>query len=162
MKSKSIVYSAVIAAMYVVLTFISYAFGLSSGAIQVRISEALTVLPFFTPYAVWGLFAGCLLSNILTGCALWDIIFGSVATLLGAVFTYYVGKLKSKNACYLAPLGAIISNTLIIPLILRYVYGIKDGYAFLCLTVGIGEIISAGIFGMMLLFAVKKHQKHIL
>ena len=162
MKSKAVVYSAVIAAMYIVLTFISNAFGLASGVIQVRISEALTILPFFTPYAIPGLFVGCLLSNILTGCMFWDIVFGSIATLLGAIFTYYVGKIKSPRACFLAPLGAIISNTFIVPPILRYVYGLKDAYIFMSFTVCIGEIISAGIFGMILFFALKKHTKRFL
>ncbi|MBR2152195.1 MAG: QueT transporter family protein, partial [Clostridia bacterium] len=78
-------------------------------------------------------------------CMLWDIIFGSIATLLGAVFTYYTSKIKNPKACFLAPFGAIISNTLIIPPILRYVYGLKDAYIFMSITVCIGEIISAGI-----------------
>ena len=162
MKSRAVVYSAVIAAMYIVLTFVSNAFGLASGVIQVRISEALTVLPFFTPYAIPGLFVGCLLSNILTGCMLWDIVFGSIATLLGAIFTYYMSKIKNPRACFLAPLGAIISNTLIVPPVLRYVYGLKDAYIFMSFTVCIGEIISAGIFGMLLFFALKKHIKRFL
>ena len=68
--------AAIIAALYVVLTYIANALGLASGSIQVRFSEALTILPFFTPAAIPGLFVGCLLSNILTGCALPDIIFG--------------------------------------------------------------------------------------
>ena len=118
-KAKSLVYGAIIAAMYVVLTLISSAFGLASGVIQVRISEALTILPFFTPYAIGGLFVGCFVSNLITGCALWDIIFGSIATLLGAVATYLVGKIKHKNAYMLAPIGPIISNTIIVRIIVR-------------------------------------------
>ena len=80
--------AAMIAALYVVLTLAINAFGLASGAIQIRVSEALTILPYFTPAAIPGLFIGCLLSNTITGCALFDIIFGSIATLLGAVGTY--------------------------------------------------------------------------
>ena len=79
--------AAMIAALYIVLTFIANAFGLANYAVQVRFSEALTVLPYFTPAAIPGLFIGCLLSNILTGCALPDIVFGSLATLLGALGT---------------------------------------------------------------------------
>ena len=72
--------AAMIAALYVVLTFLASALGLASGSIQVRFSEALTILPFFTPAAVPGLAVGCLLSNVITGCALPDIIFGTLAT----------------------------------------------------------------------------------
>ena len=78
--------SAMIAAIYVVLTVILAPF--SYGEVQVRVSEALTILPVFTPAAIPGLFVGCLISNILGGCILPDIIFGSIATLLGACFTY--------------------------------------------------------------------------
>ena len=84
MKSKKLVFicqAAVIAALYVVLTYVFSAF--ASGVIQVRVSEALTILPAFTPAAIPGLVIGCLLSNTLTGCVLLDIIFGSVATLIG-------------------------------------------------------------------------------
>ena len=86
--------AAMIAALYIVLTFIANAFGLANYAVQVRFSEALTVLPYFTPAAIPGLFIGCLLSNILTGCALPDIIFGSLATLLGALGTYALRRWK--------------------------------------------------------------------
>ena len=82
-KIKFITQAAVIAALYTVLTFIANALGLANQAIQVRISEALTILPVFTPAAIPGLFAGCLLSNVLTGCALLDVVFGSLATLIG-------------------------------------------------------------------------------
>ena len=157
-KTKALTYGAVIAAMYTVLTLLAFAFGLSGGAIQIRISEALTILPFFTPYAIWGLFAGCLISNILTGCALWDIIFGSIATLIGALFTYATGKIKKPFSKYLAPLGPIVSNTIIIPFILTYVYGVKEAFGILMLTVGIGEFISAGILGYVLIFSLEKHK----
>lgn len=83
--TKALAQGAAIAASYVVLTFLANALGLSSGVIQLRFSEALTILPVFTPAAVPGLFAGCLLANILTGCLPLDVIFGSLATLLGAL-----------------------------------------------------------------------------
>ncbi len=160
-KSKPLVYGAIIAAMYTVLTLVSFSFGLSGGVIQVRISEALTILPFFTPYAISGLFAGCIISNILTGCALWDIVFGSIATLIGALITYASGKIKNPKACFLAPVGPILSNTIIVPLILTYVYGASEAYGFITLTVGIGELVSAGIFGMVLLFALRKYKDRL-
>lgn len=144
-KIKGIAFSAIVAAIYVVLTYIASAFGLASGVIQVRLSEALTILPVFTPYAIPGLFVGCLLANILTGCALWDIIFGSIATLLGAIGTYMLRKYK-----LLALLPPIISNALIVPPVLMFVYGFEGTYWYFTLTVTIGEIISCGVLGYIL------------
>lgn len=150
-----IVHAALIAALYVVLTLLANFFGLANYAIQVRFSEALTILPFFTTAAIPGLGIGCLLSNILTGCALPDIIFGTVATLIGAVFTWILRKNK-----WLAPLPPIIANTVIIPFVLLYAYGVKPLW-FSFLTVGIGEIISCGILGLLLLNALLRYRKYI-
>ncbi len=147
----SLVQAAMIAALYVVLTFIANALGLASSVIQVRFSEALTILPYFTPAAVPGLFIGCLLSNILTGCALPDIIFGSLATLIGAVFTRKLRKYK-----WLAPIPPIVANAVIVPFVLLYAYGIQPLW-FSFITVTVGEIISCGILGMLLLFALQKY-----
>jgi len=143
--------AAIIAALYVVLTYIANALGLASGSIQVRFSEALTILPFFTPAAIPGLFVGCLLSNILTGCALPDIIFGSIATLLGALGTYFLRK----KSPWLAPVSPIAANTVVVPFVLLYAYGVQPLWLSF-ITVGIGEIISCGVLGMLLLFALKK------
>ena len=139
-------YAAFIAALYVVLTLLSAAFGLASGVIQVRLSEALTVLPAFTPAAVPGLFIGCLLSNLLTGSLPWDVVFGSLATLLGALGTYFLRR----HSRWLAPLPPILANVFIVPAVLQKVYGASEAYPFLMLTVGIGEIIAAGILGLLL------------
>lgn len=158
---KNIAYGAIIAAMYIVLTLFAASFGLANNAIQVRVSEALTILPYFTPYAIGGLFAGCIISNILTGCVVWDVIFGSLATLIGAVLTYFAGKLPYKNAKWLSPVGPILSNTIIIPLILANVYNAKEAMWFLVLTIGAGEVISCGVLGMLLLFALDKHKNRI-
>lgn len=145
------VQSSVIAALYVVLTFVSSLLGLSSGVIQVRFSEALTVLPAFIPAAVPGLFVGCLLANLITGSIILDTIFGSIATLLGAVFTYLLRKYK-----FLAPLPPIISNTLIIPFVLAFAYGFQGSVWYFMLTVGIGEIISCGLLGCALMLGLKR------
>ena len=144
--------AAIIAAMYVVLTYLTNLAGLASGVIQVRVSEALTVLPVFTPAAVPGLFLGCLLANILTGCAALDVVFGSLATLIGAVGTRLVGK-KNK---YLAPVPPIIANTLIIPFVLAYVYHFDGSILYFMLTVGAGELISCGLLGTLLTYALSK------
>lgn len=155
-KAYFITQAAVIAAIYVVLTLAINAFDLANGAIQVRISEALTILPFFTPAAIPGLFVGCLLSNFLTGAPIWDVVFGSLATLLGAVGTYILRRQK-----WLAPIPPVIANILIIPLVLHFAYGLPGGIPFFMLTVGVGEIISCGILGMLLLFLLQKY-RHVI
>ena len=150
-KTRVLTQSALVAALYVVLTYISNIFGLASGAIQVRVSEALTILPAFTFSAVPGLTVGCIAANLLTGAALWDVVFGSMATLLGAVGTYLFGKNK-----YTAPIFPIIANTAIIPLVLKTVYGVGEGYGFLFVTIFLGELVSCGILGVLLYGGVKK------
>ena len=143
--------AAMIAAIYVVLTLIFAP--ISYGEIQVRISEALTVLPYFTPAAVPGLFVGCLIANIMGGAILPDIIFGSLATLAGAVVSYLLRKNK-----YLVPIPPIIANVLVVPFVLRYGYGVESAIPFMMVTVGIGEIISCGIIGMILLFILDRYK----
>ncbi len=138
--------AALIAALYTVLTIIAAGFDLASGAIQVRFSEALTIMPFFTPAAIPGLTLGCLLSNILTGCALPDIIFGTLATLIGALGSYALRK--NRFLCAIPP---IVSNMLIIPFVLTYAYHIPGGIPLFMLTVGLGELISCMGLGQLLL-----------
>lgn len=152
-KTKTMTQAALIAALYVVLTFVANAMGLASGAIQIRLSEALTILPCFTPAAIPGLFIGCLISNILVGSVIWDIVFGSLATLIGAIGTHYLRKHK-----WLSPLPPIISNAVIVPFVLVYAYGVQDALPFLAFTVGAGEVISAGVLGMILLKSLEKHK----
>ena len=152
MKSKKLVFicqAAVIAALYVVLTYVFSAF--ASGVIQVRVSEALTILPAFTPAAIPGLVIGCLLSNTLTGCVLLDIIFGSVATLIGALGSYAL-----RRHTWLVPITPIVSNMIIVPFVLRFAYGATDAFPFMIATVGAGEIISCYLLGMILYGALKK------
>ena len=152
--AKFLTHAALIAALYVVLTQICTILGLSSGVVQIRFSEALTILPVFTPAAIPGLFVGCIISNLLAGGVLFDVIFGSLATLLGAVGTYLLRK-KSK---YLAPVVPIIANTLIIPFILQFVYGFAGGLWYFFITVFAGEFISCGILGILLYRAIEKRK----
>lgn len=144
-KIRGIAVGAIIATMYVVLTYITNALGLANGAVQVRFSEALTILPLFTPYAIPGLFIGCLASNILTGCVITDIIFGSLATLIGAIGTYLLRKHP-----ILATLPPILANTFIIPFVLMYAYNLDGALWYFFLTIFIGEVISCGILGYLL------------
>lgn len=150
-KSASLAASAVIAAVYVVLTYLSSVMGLASYAVQVRFSEALAILPVFTPAAIPGLFAGCVLANLLTGCAIWDVIFGSLATLLGALGTYFLRKHP-----LLAVFPPIIANTLTVPAVLLHVYNLEGTYWLFAFTVCIGEIISCGILGTVFRKSLEK------
>lgn len=150
-----IVQAAMIAAIYVVLTLVFAPF--SYGEVQVRLSEALTILPVFTPAAIPGLFIGCLLSNILGGCIVPDIICGSIATLIGAFGTYL---LRRQNK-FLAPLPPIIANVLIVPFVLKYGYQVPLPIPFMMLTVGVGEVISCGVLGMVIRIALEKYKNKI-
>lgn len=162
-KTLFITQAAVIAALYVVLTYVSNAFGLASGAIQVRLSEALTVLPFFTPAAIPGLFIGCILANTLTGCMILDTVFGSIATLAGALGSYAIARsLKHNNASkFLVSLPPIIANTIIVPLVIKYVYQSEGTIPYFMLTVGIGEVIACGIIGHLVLRALSLRARQI-
>lgn len=142
-----------VAALYVELTLIASAMGLASGQIQLRLSEALTILPCFFPAAVPGLFVGCLLANLLTGCVLWDVAVGSLATLLGALGT----RLLRKNR-WLAVLPPIVSNILLVPPVLAWAYGVEESIPFLMLTVGLGEVLSCGVLGELMYSALDKHR----
>ena len=144
-KVGSLTLGGAVAAVYVLLTLLAAALGLASGVIQVRLSEALCVLPIFFPAAVPGLFVGCLLANLLTGAVVWDVIFGSLATLLGALGTRLLRKKP-----VLALLPPILANVLIVPFVLSYAYGVPDGIPYLMLTVGIGEVLSCGVLGGLL------------
>ncbi|MCI5479754.1 MAG: QueT transporter family protein [Lachnospiraceae bacterium] len=146
--------AAMIAAVYVVLTVVGASFGF--GPIQVRFAEALTILPFFTPAAIPGLFIGCLIGNIFGGAILPDIVFGSIATLLGAFGTYQL-----KNHALLAPLPPILANTIIVPFVLKYGYGEPLSIPFMMLTVGIGEVLSCGILGYGLLKLLSSYKDTI-
>ena len=144
-----------IAALYVALTYFSNLFGLANGAIQFRISEALCILPIFLPEAVPGLFVGCLVSNLITSANVFDIIFGSLATLIGAVGARLLRKLPA-GLLWTATLPTVLSNMLIVPPVLIFAYGVTDAYLWLVLTVGIGEIVCAGVGGTVLGYSLKK------
>ncbi len=155
MKNKNVAFltqAAMIAAIYVVLTYIFAPF--SFGEIQVRISEALTILPLFTPAAIPGLFVGCLIGNILGGAILPDIIFGSIATLLGAIGTY---ALRNQKPVF-GTLPPIVANIIIVPFVLRYGYGTMLPIPFMMLTVGVGEVISCIVLGLILYTALNRYK----
>ena len=143
-----------VAALYVAITI---AIGpLGNAAIQCRISEAMCILPIFTSAAIPGLTIGCLISNIATGCLWQDILFGTLATLIGAVGAYVL-----RRVWWLTPLPTVVANTLIVPFVLAYAYQVPEGIGFLMLTVGIGEVISAYVLGIALYFALRKNARYI-
>lgn len=144
--------AGLIAALYTVLTLFVGSFGLANGAVQLRISEALCVLPYFTPAAIPGLTVGCLISNLVTGCLWQDVLFGSLATLIGALGAYFLRKLP-----WLVPLPTVVANTVIVPLVLAYAYMDRQGLPWLMLSVGLGEVVSAYVCGLVLLFALKPY-----
>ena len=146
---------AVIAALYVVLTLVFAP--ISFGPVQVRIAEALCILPMFTPAAIPGLFIGCLIANLIGGGIILDVIFGSLATLIGAVLGY---MLRSNR--WLVPLPAIIANTLIVPFVLRYGYGVVDiAIPVLMFQIMVGEIAGCFVLGEILCTALQKNADRV-
>ena len=152
LKSRYLATGGMIAAVYVILTLVCSSIGLASGMIQLRLSEALCVLPFFSSAAVPGLFLGCLLSNLITGCPVWDVVFGSLATLLGAFGTRILKKHR-----FLGCLPPILANALIIPTILIRAYGVRQAWLFLFMTVAAGECLSVLLAGQLLYSLLREH-----
>ena len=156
--------AGIIAALYVILTFISSLVGLSSGVIQVRISEALCILAFFTPAAIPGMTIGCFLANLTVGLTsgtglVWaDILFGTLASFIGILG----GWLLRKVSVWLVAIPTVLANAIIVPFVLRYAYHFEDAWWFMILTVGAGELIAAFALGMVLYFAARKPLSRIL
>ena len=153
-KTRNLVHSALIAAIYVVLTLLLRP--ISYGPIQFRISEALCVLPYFTPAAIPGVFIGCLLSNLLGGAVLMDVVFGSLATLIGGIGSWLLRKNR-----LLVSVPPILANTLIIPWVLKFAYGSEDLIWYMMITIGISEILAIGVLGQLLISALAKYRKMI-
>lgn len=150
-----IVFSAIIGSIYAICTILLAP--ISYGALQVRVSEALTLLPFFSSYSIWGLFIGCLISNLVGGNGLIDIIFGSLATLIAAILTHYIGKSSLKYKKYLCPLPPVLINAVVVGFILNYT--LKLPLLPSMFWVGIGETIACYVLGLLLLSAFEKNKK---
>ena len=156
------VYAALIAALYVALTYVAFWLGLDKNAIQLRFSEALCVLACFTPAAIPGMTVGCLLANLLTGAHILDVIFGSLATLVGVLGGYAMRSFAGRKwLCFLPTLPTVLANAVVVPLLLTYVYGAEGAYLFFVLTVTLGELLSASLLGTLLLLALKRHGAHL-
>lgn len=148
--------AGMVAAIYVVLTFVSSMLGLSSGIIQIRFSEALNTLVCYTGSAVPGLYMGCMAANLLTGGCLLDLVFGSLATLIGAFLGRKIATIKNGKYNMLVPIPTILANALIVPWVLQKGYNVPIEYEYLFITVGLGEIISAGLIGMFVYFSLRR------
>ncbi|PWM66707.1 MAG: transporter [Eubacteriales Family XIII. Incertae Sedis bacterium] len=152
MKTKYLAEAAVIAAIYALLTIVLAP--ISYGAVQVRISEALTVLPFFTPAAVPGLFVGCIAANIMSPYGLADLIFGSAASLIGAIGSYLLRKKP-----LLVPLAPVISNGIIVGAMLYYVYEVPLPLIVQMLYVALGEVVACYAIGYPLMKYLNKYKR---
>lgn len=147
MKTDKIVRIAIIAAVYATIT-ITFA-PLSYGVVQVRISEALTILPFIFPESALGLFVGCLIANVFGGLGIIDIVFGSLATLLAG---YLTSKMPNK---YWAPLPPVLINAVVVGLILKFVVGAP--LLLTMLYVAIGQFLACYLLGLPLLIWLKRY-----
>lgn len=174
MKNKTIRFitvSAVIAALYVVLTWLTNFIPPIGGVFQLRIAEAMCILPMFTPAAIPGLILGCFLTNLLLGYGIYDIVFGTLATAIGAVLTYFISYRKNDASIgrftFRAILGTIpptLSNALIIPFVIMLSSNIPFSFAAylpLVLDVGLGELVCVAAFGIPLAFALRPQRERI-
>jgi len=144
-----------IAAMYTVVTVITAQFAFQD--IQLRLTEALCILPVFTPLAIPALFIGCFFANLLAGAPWPDIVFGSLATLIGAYGTW---KLRDKKP-YIAIIPPIVANLLIVPFILKFAYGLQTAIPMMMLPVGLGEVCSCGVLGLLLYRVLLPHKEKL-
>lgn len=154
-KTLAVSKAALTAALYVTLACLANSLGLASGAVQLRLSEALCVFPVFGFSFVPGVTVGCLIFNLLFSGNILDIIFGTLATFIGALCA-----LAFKNHKYLAFIPTVISNTVIIPFVIAY--GFMDGnlstYPIVALGIFVGEFLSCGVIGNFLLKLIEKYK----
>ncbi|MDP3447094.1 MAG: QueT transporter family protein [Eubacteriales bacterium] len=142
---------AIIAAVYALLTI--FLAPISSGLIQCRVSEAMSVRPDFTCSAVPGLFIGCLLANLLMGVPIYDVVLGSLATLIAAFITY---KMRNRVSKYLAPLPSVVVNALVVGALLVYVYEVGVPFWVAAGYVAIGQAIACFALGLPLMTVLER------
>ena len=142
---------AIIAAIYALLTI--FLAPISSGLVQCRVAEAMSVLPYFTFSAVPGLFIGCLLANLLTGAPIYDVLFGSLATLVAAYLTY---TLRNRVSKYLAPMPSVVVNALVVGWLLTSVYQVGVSFWAAAGYVAIGQAIACFALGLPLMTLLER------
>ena len=153
--TRQLTFAALVGAMYVVLGYFGNIFSLTFGAVQCRFAEALTVLPFLCPVTTWGLFVGCIITNILSPYGPLDMIFGSLATLLAGLLT---ARCKSK---WLAPLPPVLSNAIIVSALIAFqetglTAAFPAAFGYHALTIGLGEVAACYGLGLILLSLMPK------
>ena len=158
--TRTIAKAALIAASYVALTWASEALGLGFGAIQLRISEALTILPAFTPAAIPGLALGCALANAGSPLGPIDIIVGTTATLLQAFCTRGLRNVKCKGIPFLSLLMPVLFNAVFVGAEIAFLSMQEEGFwavfTSTAISVGIGELIICGVLGTALYRLIDK------
>lgn len=164
-KVRFLAQGAVIAALYAVLTYLVAAMNLAYGPVQFRFSEALTVLPVFTPAAIPGLALGCFLSNLASPLGIVDWVFGTAATLLAAFGTQAAGKLRIKGVSVLAPLPPVLANAMLVGLevaclseagVFSFSHFSWAAFGAGALSVGLGELVVCYALGLPLILALEK------
>ncbi len=151
---------AMIAAIYAAATYLSAVFGIAYGNLQFRFSEALTILSVFTPAAVPGLTIGCILGNISSPFGVWDVVFGSLATLLAAISARALRNIKIKGFPILSLLMPVIFNAIIVGAELTFLLPAQTPslalFAVSALEVGAGELVVCLAGGIPLFYAIRK------
>lgn len=157
-RTKDLAVAGIVAGLYAALS-IGVA-PLSYGVYQVRIAEALTVLPFLSVAAVPGLFVGCLLANLFGGMGWQDVVFGSLITLVAAFLTRRCAGLPRRNvARWLAPAPPVLLNALGVSLYLAPLLGYN--YWFSVQMIGLGEIAACFVLGLPLLVIADRRLRHL-
>ncbi|MFI3206875.1 MAG: QueT transporter family protein [Clostridia bacterium] len=161
--------SAIIAAAYVVLTFVSASMNLAYLPLQFRASEALTILPILTPAAIPGLAVGCFISNLASPMGIIDWIFGTGATLIAALISYKCRNITVKKIPVISFLSPVVINALVIGMVISAVSDLGsfsftniniEAFSLWALSVGLGELAVIVILGTPLYFTMKKLQIH--
>ncbi|HKL73674.1 MAG TPA: QueT transporter family protein [Clostridia bacterium] len=156
--TKFLARTGLIAALYAVFTIVLYP--ISYGPVQCRISETMTLLPLFFVEAIPGLIIGCLIANIFSGVVM-DMVFGTLATALAAVATYFIGKaIKNKAMPFVAAIPPVLFNALILPLMWMLFTDEPGFYWYNFATVMAGQVISVYILGIPLFYAIKSRLRH--
>ena len=156
--TKSLALSGMIAALYVALSLIT--FPVASGAIQIRLSEGLTLLPLIMPEAIPAVFIGCMLSNLITGCAVFDVLIGSLITLVAGILTYLIGKFIKKTALkiFVGGLFPVLLNAFLLPLIWYFCYGeMEYVYIVQASFLIVSQSVSVYALGSVCYFVTKRY-----
>ena len=153
-KIRRLVQASLIAAVYTALCMILHPISFGFGGVELRVSEALSLLPMMTPAAVPGLFVGCLLSNLLGGATMLDVVFGSLTTLAAAVLTR-----KWRSRPLLAALPPVLMNAVVIGALLRYAYGVAMPLGLCLASIGRGQAAACYAIGLPLMKLFRRMPK---